>query len=332
MCPFLFVYLLKVSSMINSVRNAVLTILNKNNYGYISPADFNLLAQNAQMELYEEYYSNYNKTINAENVRTSGTQYADIRKPLSEVLESFLVSKLLVPNYLNVYYYPSEITTGYNAYMVSKINVYNKKIINSTNTFVSSPSVLDDSAATFISLGVKPGDIVVVPSTFEMAVVVNVLTETRLTMSSGILPNIDTDYYIYDSTVYSEAEKVNNNNILHLVKSNLTAPSETYPAYSVIGDSIAFYPESIMGYGAVRADYFRYPKPPKWTYVTLSGGEPAFDQSQPDYQDFELPLEDEYKLVTKILEYCGIVIREIEVSQFGSAQQQHEQPTFSMQQ
>ena len=43
-------------------------------------------------------------------------------------------------------------------------------------------------------------------------------------------------------------------------------------------------------------------------------------------------IEDEYKLVTKILEYVGISIRETEVTQFGMAQQQHEQPTFSMQQ
>ena len=78
--------------MINEVRNAVLSILNKNNYGYISPSDFNLFAANAQMEIYEEYYSSYNKTINAENARGSGTDYADIESPLAETLETFLVT------------------------------------------------------------------------------------------------------------------------------------------------------------------------------------------------------------------------------------------------
>jgi hypothetical protein len=76
--------------MINSVRNAVLSIVNKNNYGYISPSDFNLFAQNSQMEIYEEYFSNYNKVINAENARTSGVEYADIEQPIAEVLEYFL--------------------------------------------------------------------------------------------------------------------------------------------------------------------------------------------------------------------------------------------------
>jgi hypothetical protein len=63
---------------------------------------------------------------------------------------------------------------------------------------------------------------------------------------------------------------------------------------------------------------------PKWTYVTLANGEPIFNQSQADYQDFEVPAEDEYKLVTKILQYCGVSIRETEVTQFAMAQEQME--------
>ena len=59
--------------MINSVRNTVLSVLNKNNYGYISPSDFNLFALNAQMQIFEEYFDSYNKTINDENSRMAGT-------------------------------------------------------------------------------------------------------------------------------------------------------------------------------------------------------------------------------------------------------------------
>ena len=47
--------------MINSVRNTVLAIINKNNYGYISPSDFNLFAKQAQNDKYDEYYYNNNK-------------------------------------------------------------------------------------------------------------------------------------------------------------------------------------------------------------------------------------------------------------------------------
>ena len=64
--------------MINSVRNTVLAILNKNNYGYISPSDFNLYAKQAQMDLFEDLFYEYNYQIIKENVRQSGTGYANI--------------------------------------------------------------------------------------------------------------------------------------------------------------------------------------------------------------------------------------------------------------
>ena len=41
---------------INDVRNTVLAIANKNNYGYISPQDFNLYAKQAQLDMFEDYF------------------------------------------------------------------------------------------------------------------------------------------------------------------------------------------------------------------------------------------------------------------------------------
>ena len=67
----------------------------------------------------------------------------------------------------------------------------------------------------------------------------------------------------------------------------------------------------------MKCQYIRYPKDPKWTYVALSGGEPSFNASSPDYQDFEIPISDEPTLVLKILQYAGMSIREIAATQFG---------------
>ncbi len=122
-----------------------------------------------------------------------------------------------------------------------------------------------------------------------------------------------------------EAEKINHSKITMLNTSLLTAPTETYPAYVQEGSIMTVYPDTINLPNEVDAQYFRYPKDPKWTYITLASGEPVFDQSQPDYQDFEIPIEDEYKLVLKILQYAGISIREITPVQFGAAQEQQQQ-------
>ena len=317
--------------MINSVRNAVLSILNKNNYGYISPSDFNLFAQNSQMEIYEEYYSNYNKVINAENARTSGVEYADIEQPIAEVLEYFLRTDYLSKIAANKFSMPSPTTTGYSTYMLLDVKCKPVVLKTGTNTTITSGQLVD-STASFLSNGLSAGDVVTNLTTGLVSTVVTVLSNTAIQLDSNIFLAAGNAYSIFSSATTIPAEKVINSRLTMLLNSNLTNPTNEFPIYALQGEELTFYPATISNKGQVQATYFRYPKPPKWTYITLANGEPVFDQSQSDYQDFELPLEDEYKLVTKILEYCGISIRETEVTQFGMAQQQHEQPTFSMQQ
>ena len=317
--------------MINGVRNSVLSVLNKNNYGYISPSDFNLFATNSQMEIYEEYFSSYNKVINAENARTSGVDYADIEQPIAEVLEYFLRTDYLSKISANKFSMPTLTTTGYDTYML--LDVKCKPVILKTGTNTSVVSLqLVDSTALFTTYGIAAGDVVTNLTTGLVSTVVSVLSNTALLLDSNIFLAVGNAYTIISAATVVQAEKVINNKLSLLVNSNLTKPTVEFPVYALQSTELTFYPVTISNKGQVEATYFRYPKVPKWTYITLANGEPVFDQSQPDYQDFELPAEDEYKLVTKILEYCGMSIRETEVTQFGMVQQQHEQPTFSMQQ
>lgn len=331
--------------MINSVRNTVLSVLNKNNYGYISPSDFNLYAKQAQLEAYEEYFSNYNKTVTAENLRTSGSDYADINKAVGETMEYFLVDDFLKPfDYNNPYttrnrfYIPSLTTTGNEAYMINRVVCYPKILNQNSSNDGAQAFELVDSTANFITDGVQPGDIVanwsVIPP--QLATVYVVINATSLLLSADIFPVTGDDYYIISAQTYVESEKVSTGKIISLNLSNITAPSSMFPAYTQDSTLLQLYPSTTtftLGlFGQVKCAYFRYPKEPKWTYITLSAGEPVFDQSQPDYQDFELPQEDEFKLAMKILQYCGVSIRETEVAAFAIAQEQHEQPTFSQQQ
>jgi hypothetical protein len=122
-------------------------------------------------------------------------------------------------------------------------------------------------------------------------------------------------------SVQNEAEKVTAGKITLLGMSPLTAPSIQYPAYTQTSDTIIVYPSNINLPLQIEATYFRYPKNPKWTYVSLANGEPVFDQSQPDYQDFEVGMQNETSLVVKILQYCGISIRETLVAQFGKQEE-----------
>jgi hypothetical protein len=310
--------------MINSVRNTVLSVLNKNNYGYISPSDFNLYSQNAQVEIYEEYFSSYNKVINAENARMSGVDYADMEQPIAEVLEYFLRTDYLTKIAANKFSMPTPATTGYYTYMLLDIKCKPVTLRTGTNTSVVA-SQLVDSTALFTTYGISAGDIVTNITTGLVSTVTSVVSNTVLALDSNIFLASANSYGVFSSSTNVQAEKVINNKLALLVNSNLTQPTKEFPVYALQGEELTFYPTTISNKGQVQATYFRYPKVPKWTYITLTNGEPVFDQSQNDYQDFELPIEDEYKLVTRILQYCGMSIRESEVTQFSMAKEQQEQ-------
>ena len=155
-----------------------------------------------------------------------------------------------------------------------------------------------------------------------ISTVVAVLSNTVIQLDSNIFLASGNAYAIISSATINQAEKVINNKLSLLVNSNLTKPNNDYPIYALQGSELTFYPTTISNKGQVQGTYFRYPKVPKWTYITLVNGEPAFDQSQPDYQDFQLPIEDGYKLIMKILQYCGVSIRESEVAAFAIGQEQ----------
>ena len=226
--------------MINSVRNTVLSVANKNNFGYITPDDFNLYAKQAQLDIFENYFYQYNNWIVKQNARMSGSGYSDIVKNLEEVIDSFSTSAVL-------------------------------------------------------SYDIPSG-------TFDLPI----------------------DYYFLNSIRYNntkEIDRVTQDKLMYLLSSNLTSPSIMFPAYSMEGSSLNIYPTTIDPL-LVKAQYVRMPKDPKWTYYQLiTNGTPLFNQTDLLYQDFELPYSDEPLLVTKILQYAGISIRDADVYNFATSEE-----------
>ena len=108
-----------------------------------------------------------------------------------------------------------------------------------------------------------------------------------------------------------EVEKVSQRKISALLSSNLTAPDVSYPVYTLQETGVIVYPTTIVN--NITTQYIRYPKDPVWSYTNISAGQPVFNASAFNYQDFELPLSDFANLVVKILQYAGLSIREAEV-------------------
>lgn len=68
---------------IDNVYKTVLNILNKENRGYITPKEFNTLANQAQSEIFEGYFSSRNYAI------TNDSDHSDIRKNIEEKIDLF---------------------------------------------------------------------------------------------------------------------------------------------------------------------------------------------------------------------------------------------------
>ena len=314
--------------MINSVRNTVLSVLNKNNYGYISPSDFNLFAKQAQLDIFDEYFYSYNYQINKENARQSGTGYADIKRGYEEVIESFSVTNYLpttnpVLNQVdlgNQFYLPAQLYTSDDYYLINKVLAYETTVTSgvSTSVFINN---LDDSAANFIADGVQVGDIVFNLRTLTpiSATVTQVFSGNILVLSADIF-TVTASAYVIFKPKQNELEKVTQGKITMLNNSMLTAPNRLFPAYTQEGNILTAFPVALAA--GVQCQYIRYPKDPKWTYITVTNGEPMFNSSQSDFQDFELAIDDQVDLVNKILQYAGMSIREVAAVQFGKAEEQ----------
>ena len=240
--------------MINVIRNTVLSIVSKDNRGYVTPEEFNLFARQAQLEIFGQLMYDMANAINKQNARMFNDGYSDVPEQLHEVLDRFLVEDLLVYNVTLQKFY-------------------------------------------------VPGD-------------------------NPIQPNEPKPYKIirldYDDTV--EVEKASPVKIKNLLSSNMGLVSEDYPVYILNehGDGqtigLQVYPNTITS--NVTITYLRYPKDPKWTYSELSGGEPLFNPSKPDFQDFELPISESPRLIRLICQLAGVSIREAEVVAAMSSDEQ----------
>lgn len=109
--------------MINDVRNTVLSIISKENRGYITPLEFNLFAKQAQLEIFEQYMFNYSNAINKQNARMHGEGYTDIPRNIAEVIDNFSVlDTLTYSNVTNHFQVPGDY------FFLTRINYNNKEV------------------------------------------------------------------------------------------------------------------------------------------------------------------------------------------------------------
>lgn len=153
--------------MINTVRNTVMAILNKDNNGYITPEEFNLFAKQAQLEIFEQYFYDYTNWVNKRNGRLANDGYSDIQKNIAETIDIFSTSSNLSYSGINQsfalpsdWYYINVVLFG-----TKEIEfVAQNKVMNLLNSNITAPSV------SYPAYYQKGNDIKVYPTTIQSSV------------------------------------------------------------------------------------------------------------------------------------------------------------------
>lgn len=122
---------------IDNVYKTVLTILNKENRGYVTPREFNDYARQSQLEIFESYFSAANRAVGNESdysdtVRNVGEKISYFENEAALLKSSFTSALTNVTN--DYYAYPSDF---YRLGVVNASGVFVQEISNKDYLFVN---------------------------------------------------------------------------------------------------------------------------------------------------------------------------------------------------
>ena len=231
---------------IDTVYQRVLSIANKEQRGYITPQEFNLLANQAQLEIFEQYFHDINQFG---RLPGNKTEYSDMIDNINEKLKPF-------QNYQT-------------AMSVSGASI----------------GVLDSNLH-------KLGKV-----TYNQA------TGTGST-----------------STFHIEIEEIDQGKFAELQLSPLTRATIERPYYvrKTATQILLFPAASFASSGNVFYNYIDKPAKVEWAY-TIVNEEALYNST--NATDFELHASEETKLVIKILELAGIVIKDPQLYQQAATEE-----------
>ena len=239
---------------VDTVYKTVLSILNKEQRGYLTPDEFNKVATQVQLEIFEAYFEDLNQQL---RVPQSNTEYADRQKNIDNMISIF-------------------------------------------KTF--GDCTLSVSQTHFI---------------------------------------VPTDLHKIGTVIYKdeiEVERVQKDYLLYLNLSPLTKPTKQFPLYiyenSTVGSGgtdtlnpkIYVWPKDIKS--DISVSYIRKPSNVVWNYTGLGGGpwtNGPYIYSPTTSVQFELDAAEQTNVITKILMYAGVIIRDPEIVQTAYQKTQSEE-------
>ena len=319
---------------IDTVYQRVLAIANKEQRGYVTPQEFNLFANQAQMNIFEQYFYDYNLY---NRVPGNQTEYADMIPLLEEKISIF--KKRHQPVVIEGSY--GEGTLPNDIYRLGTVIRYNLTNVEDTSAAeiervteedliylqrspLATPNkfrpVYIRKDATTIKIypyaGTRVGDQSKTASVyFDLVVAANGLSNSSVTVT---LPNSNNSSGFNNLTYVESGQTVTGaginagTTVSSISGTTLTLSQATTSSAQNSGNvTLTFASDD------VKCNYVRKPVDVSWAYTEVNGT--ALYNSGSSV-NFELHAAEETNLVNKILQLAGISIEDQSLYQISSSE------------
>lgn len=297
---------------VDTVYRTVLLIINKEQRGYLTPDEFNKTATQVQLEIFNEYFEDLNQQI---RVPENDSEYANRNKNLQEKIAIFHAEGSCMWNSLGGYFDVPATTNN----SVSETIVAAASSTNYTLSVLTAAQ-LASGLVTVSFDGVQQPD-----SQWNINGNILILNTFPPNGTNILITVYPYDFYKLGTVIHKgekEVQYVQPNELLELNLSSLTKPSLYWPVYKYKDFKIYVYPTSITGDNVISCTYARKPLNPSWNFTVGASGQYVYNPNSS--VNFELHPTEQTNLITRILLYSGIVIKDPQIIQIAAQQVQAE--------
>lgn len=321
---------------VNTVYTTVLSILNKEQRGYITPEEFNKLATQVQLEIFENYFEDLNQQL---RVPQADSEYANRQKNIDNCISIFktIGNTTYVQTGSATALAITAAGTGYTNSLTGVATTYAGSGTGLTVSILVNAGVVTNVQIENPGSGYTNGDIVTISAGNNDAT----LTLTVSNSPAYFLP--PSDLHRIGTVIYKdekELQRVERNDFLNINLSPLTKPTTQFPVYlyeqvvkgtggANTGETHIFVkPTTIVNAADITVSYIRKPADVLWGYQQLGGGTwssgPYIYNAGASTQ-FELDDTEQTEVILRILAYAGVVIRDPQIVQAASQAVQSEE-------
>ena len=296
---------------VDIVYKTVLLILNKEQRGNLSPDEFNKVATQVQLEIFEGYFDSLNQQL---RVPDNDSEYGDRIKNIDENIATF---KTIGPavyvaggNYFNL-------PTASGASVATQTFAGNGTTISFPFTSITASQLASGTTTVTIN-GVST-------TAYAISGANIIFTTIPADLAAIIVTTIANDFYRLGTVIYKdskEAQLSQRNELLYINSSPLMKPTTTYPIYLLEENRLYLYPSTITT--DITVSYVRKPSDVIWNF-TIPTGQNYYQYNPTNSVDFQLTKNEQSNIILKILLYSGIVIRDPQVINIAAQQVQQEQ-------